>query len=575
MMRHAVRTCVAVLVVVSSVGSHSGRAEAQTRPAKPVVTARPLAQALTGQAKADYEAGKTLAGDGDFAGALIKFQSAYDQSKDPRLLWNVAYCDKNLRHYARVIATLNRYVAEGTGFLSDKDRKDATDLIATLQPFTTNATFKVSEDGALITVDDAPVGTSPLPTPVVLDIGERHIRVTKDGFKPFEKSLPVGGSASVDVNVMLEREVHEGHLVVNAPPDAALVLDDKPVGTGKIDMNVAAGGHQLRATAPGMRPYQTEIVVQDKETRQIDVALEKEPEPEQPKLRVAVGCDGPEPRGPEDGLVVYLDGPDVLPPLSVKKKWDEAESRNVVEYVEYAVPAGNHTVRARIPDCVSLETTVGVDPHTGAAISGALETDTPLLMQGPQGTPGHWRIGAGLWLFNYTDSYLTKDMPEAYKGGLTTGFAVGGAFVGRWFGLFLHTAYGSGSMQRSTFNTNDALPATTHLDVYQTAVRASFRVPFNAVSWNLIGAEAGVAVFNLQSVNTGQVQGMFGPWTGLDIQPFCDWGASVSAELQILSDTEHSGAGIVGQFGLFYEPNSRCRRERATEFGLRSGLGAQ
>jgi hypothetical protein len=318
----SVRACAALVVAALSVGTVSWRVDAQPRPAKPAAAAKPLAQALTGQAKTDYEAGKTLAGDGDFPGALIKFQSAYDQSKDPRLLWNVAFCEKNMRHYSKVIGTLNRYVAEGNGYLTDKDRKDAQDLIATLQPFTTNATIKVSEDGAQISIDDAPVGTSPLAGPVVLDIGERRIRVTKDGFKPYEKTLPVGGSAAVNVDVALEKEVHEGRLVVNAPPDATLELDEKAMGTGKVDLKVASGGHQIRETAPGMRPFQTEIVIQDNETRQLDVLLEKVPEPEKPKLRVAIGCDGPQPLGPDDGLVVYLDGPDVLPPVNVKKRWD-------------------------------------------------------------------------------------------------------------------------------------------------------------------------------------------------------------------------------------------------------------
>jgi len=258
------RTGAALLVAAFSVATLSWNAGAQPHPPKPAAAAKPLAQALTGQAKADYEAGKTLAGDGDFPGALIKFQSAYDQSKDPRLLWNVAFCEKNMRHYSRVISTLNRYMAEGNGYLTDKDRKDAQDLIATLQPFTTNATITVSEDGAQISIDDSLVGTSPLSAPVVLDIGERHLRVTKDGFKPFEKTLPVGGSTAVGVDVKLEKEVHEGRLVVNAPIDATLVLDDKEIGKGKVELKVAAGGHQVRETAPGMRPFQTEIVIQDK-----------------------------------------------------------------------------------------------------------------------------------------------------------------------------------------------------------------------------------------------------------------------------------------------------------------------
>jgi len=68
---------------------------------------KPLAQTLTGDAKAAYDAAKLLVGDGDFAGAAIKFRAAFDQSHDPRLLWNIAACEKNQRHYARTIALLH------------------------------------------------------------------------------------------------------------------------------------------------------------------------------------------------------------------------------------------------------------------------------------------------------------------------------------------------------------------------------------------------------------------------------------------------------------------------------------
>ena len=569
----SVRTCAAIVVAALSVGTLSLHADAQPRPARPAAASKPLAQALSGQAKADYEAGKTLAGDGDFPGALIKFQSAYDQSKDPRLLWNIAFCEKNMRHYSKVISTLNRYIAEGNGYLTDKDRKDAQDLIATLQPFTTNATIKVSEAGAQISVDDATVGTSPLSAPVVLDIGERHIRVTKDGFKPFEKTLPVGGSATVNVDVTLEREVHEGRLVVNAPLDATLVLDDKEIGKGKIELKVAAGGHQVRETAPGMRPFQTEIVIQDNETRQLDVVLEKVAEAEKPKVRVAVGCDGPEPLGPDDGLVVYLDGPDVLPPINVKKRWDDQQSRNVVEYVEYSVNAGSHTIRARIPDCVSLDTPVQVDPQAGASVAGALESDTPLMLSGPQGTPGRWRIGANLFMFAPGDRYQTNAMPDGYTGklGSTNGGAIEGALVTRWFGLFVQTAYASGSVQRKTYNSNDVLPDSTTFSIAETSVRMSFRIPFNVVSWNVLGPAAGFGQFNVHNVETGHVHGILGAWTGLDIQPFCDWGVTALGELQGVTEWQGGGPSFTLQMGFFFEPNSRCRRERSTEFGLHAG----
>ena len=47
-------------------------------------------------------------------------------------------------------------------------------------------------------------------------------------------------------------------------------------------------GDQLRVTAPGMRPYQTEVIIQDKETRSLTVWLEAVAAAERPTLRVAV-----------------------------------------------------------------------------------------------------------------------------------------------------------------------------------------------------------------------------------------------------------------------------------------------
>jgi hypothetical protein len=574
MTRRALRTCAALLVSSLAAGSYAPAVHAQevTRPSPP---GKPLAQALTGAAKVDYDAAKVLASDGDFAGALIKFQSAYDKSKDPRLLWNVAFCEKNMRHYSRVIAILNRYLAEGGAYLTERDRKEAKDLVLTLQPFTTNATFQVSEDGAQIFVDDVAVGVSPLAAPAVLDIGERHVRVTKDGFKPFERTLPVGGSAQVNVEVKLEKELHEGRLVVNAPAGTAIVLDEKPLATGKFDGAISSGGHQLRAVAPGMRPFQTEIVIQDKETRSIDIVLEKLGAPEGPKIRVAIGCDGPEPVGPEDGLVVYLDGPDVVAPASVKKKWSDSLGRNVVEYVEYPATAGAHRLRARIPQCESLETGVTVDAARGADVSGALPTDTPLPFRGPQGAPGAWRAGLDVWLFRPAfgnRGFQIKGMPEAYGGGLgaLTGGAIEGGLIGRWGGLSIQAGWGGGSVQRLTYDTNYALPRSADAKAFTLTLRPAFRVPFNVVALN-IGGAAGILEVDVQQVRTGKVQGQFGGWVSLDVQPLCDWGARVMTEVLGGTSMNSDGPSQTVTFGLFWQPNARCRRERSTEFGLRAG----
>src|SRR5258708_2035721 len=72
--------------------------------------ARPgLADSLTGAAKEAYEFGRMLRNNQDWAGALRKFEQAYSLSSDPRLLFNMAICARDLRAYARMQQLLKRY----------------------------------------------------------------------------------------------------------------------------------------------------------------------------------------------------------------------------------------------------------------------------------------------------------------------------------------------------------------------------------------------------------------------------------------------------------------------------------
>ncbi len=528
---------------------------------------KPLSQSLTGAAKADFEAAKVLANDGDYAGALIKFQSSYDESKDARVLWNVAFCQKNLRHYSKVAATLKRYLSEGGPLLSATDKKDAQDLIAMIEPFTTRATLRVREEGAQVYVDDELVGTSPLASAQILDIGERKIRVTKDGFRPYERALIVGGGAEVTVDVPLEKEVHEGKLIVEAPPGATIFLDGKPVGTGKTEQAVPSGGHQLRVVASGMRPYQTEIVVQDKETRSLSVALEAQAESEKPTLRLAVGCGDTEPKSPEDGLVVNIDGPEVLPPGPVKKRWTDNAGKNVVEHVEYPIAPGPHTIRVSASDCRSADQAIVVDPVQGADVTGALESSRFILFRGPQGSPGWFRAAADLWL---GDGEVQDSIPEHYssKGLSVAGLGLEAGIVSRWFGFYIQGGLGGGDFRRETHNSNYALPEQTHASWERLLIRLGLRIPFNLVALGF-GPLAGAEEIDLTGVRTGVPAAVGGGFAEIDVQPLCDWGIFALGTFE-KSSNEDQGSGSFG-IGAFWEPNGRCRDERATTFGLRNG----
>ncbi|WP_437593078.1 PEGA domain-containing protein [Sorangium sp. So ce1000] len=237
----------------------------------------PLSETLTGEAKAEYEAARILFNDGDHRNAIIKFERAFELSSDPRLLWNIALCQKNLKRYARLLGTVERLLRDAGPQLTEQDRKDAAALIEATKAYVSRLDLKASEAGATVFIDGEEVGKTPLSEPVLLDVGTRKIRLTKKGFKDFEVAQQVTGGGAVTVTATLEREVHQGRLIVTAAPDAVISLDGRVVGRGGYDGPVSSGGHALRVTASNSVTHQSEVMIQDNQTRRVQVTLVAKP----------------------------------------------------------------------------------------------------------------------------------------------------------------------------------------------------------------------------------------------------------------------------------------------------------
>ncbi|MCA9597230.1 MAG: PEGA domain-containing protein [Myxococcales bacterium] len=242
--------------------------------AEEAATPAPLAESLTGDAKSEYEAGRILYQDGDYAGAKLKFERAYDLSKDARLLWNVAAAEKNLRHYSKVIRALERYLAEGGDTISDEDRADAERLIQTVSEFVTKVRFDVNEPGATVTVDADDVGQTPIADPVLVDMGRRTIKATKTGFKDASVKQDLPGGEEVTIKLKLEAIVHEGRVRVLAGVGDTIAIDGKVVGKNTWQGKLDSGVHTLSVTGKGKRPYQGDIIVQDDQLTSTNIALE-------------------------------------------------------------------------------------------------------------------------------------------------------------------------------------------------------------------------------------------------------------------------------------------------------------
>ena len=169
---------------------------------------KPLGDALTGEAKALYEIGRSTFDSGDVPGALGRFTRAHELSNDPRLLWNMAACEAGLKHYARAMTLVDRYLGESGNLLTEKDRQQATRFRAAAKPLVATVTLSVASD-VKVTVDGEPVPTSSI---LYLDQGRRRVTFTRAGHRGIVRVETVTGGTDLTWKIDLDR------LRINAPP---------------------------------------------------------------------------------------------------------------------------------------------------------------------------------------------------------------------------------------------------------------------------------------------------------------------------------------------------------------------
>jgi hypothetical protein len=165
----------------------------------------PLAQALKGDAHVLYDAARDLFKSGDFTSAYAKFQRALELSSDPRLNWNLAACERKVKHNANVLRLIERYLHDGEGWLSEEEKKEATRAAAAVRAFVASASVTSQPaEGVEVYVDDVRVAVTPVDAPIWIDTGSHRVRFAKAGLRPVERTEDIKAGAELGWTVDLE-----------------------------------------------------------------------------------------------------------------------------------------------------------------------------------------------------------------------------------------------------------------------------------------------------------------------------------------------------------------------------------
>lgn len=121
--------------------------------------------------------------------------------------------------------------------------------------------LKVNETDYSLSVNNEPVADNS--KPLTLPFGTYKLKITKDGFTPWEDTVIVN-SANVAVSAELQKIVKTGKITITTLPDGvggSVYIGNAMVGTAPVTVNIAYGTHQLTVTQEGYQDSVNSIIV--------------------------------------------------------------------------------------------------------------------------------------------------------------------------------------------------------------------------------------------------------------------------------------------------------------------------
>jgi hypothetical protein len=183
-----------------------------------------------------FKSGLELYAAGDYVGSRIEFQRAYDVAPNYKVLYNIGQVYFQLKDYLSALRSFREYVSQGGPEIPPDRMKDVQAYIAQLQPLLAALDITTTPPGAEITVDDRPVGTTPLAEPVPVNLGRRKVVASLAGHASVTRDVDVGGGETAKVQL----DLPTGTIIVRAPPSHWTFLSWVGVGSG-VALGITSG----------------------------------------------------------------------------------------------------------------------------------------------------------------------------------------------------------------------------------------------------------------------------------------------------------------------------------------------
>jgi tetratricopeptide (TPR) repeat protein len=156
------------------------------------------------QAAGLLKEGSALYEQGDYAGALRKFEQAHGLYPSYKIVFNIATTLEYLGREAEAAQHFARFLALAGPTASLDTIRAARSSLAKLEPRLGRLKLSCSEEGATVLVDGHRRGSTPLAQAIYLAPGRRTLRVEKAGFTPASRELTLAAGQLEQLTLQLQ-----------------------------------------------------------------------------------------------------------------------------------------------------------------------------------------------------------------------------------------------------------------------------------------------------------------------------------------------------------------------------------
>jgi len=159
----------------------------------------------------------------------------------------------------------------------DAESYKVIQLVAKLQPQSASLSINSTPQGATVYLNDKNMGVTPI---VInnLDAGDYDLKLTMDGYAPYEEQITVNKGEEVDKNITLKK-ASTVLSIDSKPTGAEIFINGKDSGkTPFKQINIKPGTYKIKIVKDGYLPFVTQITIKSNQTKSFVFPLLKLPE---------------------------------------------------------------------------------------------------------------------------------------------------------------------------------------------------------------------------------------------------------------------------------------------------------